>query len=503
MGQRYVNTSVFYPLSVQLKATKDFPPIANLFLKKSRDIKERVERTGAVRSATFLSEIESGVPGQRFTEWALKLFSEVEKGNQTFTAIVAGYGIERDLELYAKSQTNSRLRKVVDSVLSLGDKSKGAIERRLQRSGVNNLTNEQLAHMLSVQNGKMTPEQIEAAMHRLVADTQFPITLASKRIWWNSHPWLKLMFKFKPFGIEQVSMIYQNVVKETAKGNFAPMVRFVVWTVLMGEMYNILRDWLTGREEAVTTMLAKDKSKWTPKDIAWHLAKNLADGGGVGILSDLIWGIGDMVGGPLIGTWTNAKRSVIDVIRKPSQAPTAIRDFFGREIAVNKQLKGFVNRADEKLVNQNNRFFEYQAWRQRSFEFRDKKRTGGEKLESAKEIAVGIVEGMVGYGRTERTLRYEYAARQITVGDINDAADYLSSVLRDAKTREERDATLKGIRLSMKSKSPLGKVALKDRKAFLSKYSAEDQFKARLLERDWLRDYEKAIRIAIGKSWRK
>ena len=76
-------------------------------------------------------------------------------------------------------------------------------------------------------------------------------------------------------------------------------------------------------------------------------------------------------------------------------------------------------------------------------------------------------------------------------------------MLRDAKTREERDATLKGIRLSMKSKSPLGKVALKDRKAFLSKYSAEDQFKARLLERDWLRDYEKAIRIAIGKSWRK
>ena len=499
MGQRYVNT-ISYPLSIQLKATSQFPPVLNLFMKNAIKLKEKIERTGAVRSATFLSEIETDVPGERITRAALKPFTTVETGNQTFTSIVAGMGLERDVELYLKKNQQGRFRKIVDAVLSLGDKSEGAVQRRLKRSQVLDLSNEKLAHMLATQNGKMTPEQVEAAMHRLVNDTQFPVTLATKRIWWSNHPWLRLLFKFKTFGVEQVGLIYDRVLKEAAKGNFAPMVRFVSWTILMGEIYNIVRDLLTGREESVTFSVTKNPEKRNTKDIAWSMLKNLADGGGVGILADITWGIKDFVFGPMGSTVNNTITAIVDTLNRPEQVGTAIRRLISKEVAVTRQIQGVTNRLDKILLNKNNRFFQYHKWRQRTFEYKDKVKTGDTILSGIKKAAIETVEGRTSFKRTDRTLSYEYAAKQITVGDVADAADYLSRLISDAKTTEEKKNLIKGMRLSAKAKSPLGRIAKKDLRNFLSKFGSKDRTEALALQRRWLSDYNRAIGLAFQKS---
>jgi len=500
MGQRFVNTST-YPLSIQLKAAKDFPPIANLFMKSARKLKEDIERTGAVRSATMLSEIENLAPGQKLTTLVMKPFSSVETGNQVTTSLIAEYGLERDIDLYLKQKKNSRLKKVMDSIISLGDKSPGAVKRRLKRSGSTDLTDEQLAFMLSEQNGKMTPEQIEAAMTRLVTDTQFPVTMATKRIWWKNHPWMRLMFKFKPFAVEQTGMIYGRIVKETAKGNLAPMVRFVAWTILMGELYNIVRDALTGREESVLSQVTGDSQDRSAKNIAIHMAKDLVDGGGVGILADITWGIWDTVLGPTASSAKNATKTFIDSLNRPSQTPTAIRNFFENEVAVARQIKGVANRIDKKLGNENNTFFEYQKWRDRSFDFKDKKQTGGTVGGEIKKGVLDTIQGRQSFARTDRTLTYEYAARQVTAGDIDDATDYLAAIMEDVKTVEDKKALIKGIKTSMRSKSPLGKVSKKDQEDFLSKFSGEDQLKGLALQKKWLANYDKAIEDAAVRTW--
>jgi len=492
MGQRFTNT-VKYPLSVQLKALKDFPPIANVFMKNAQSLKEKVERTGAVRSATVLSELENIAPGHRITALSMMPFTRVERGNQIHTALMAGYGLERDLELLASLENKGRLRTAIDALLSLGDKSPAAIRRRLKSSALSDMTDEQLIQVLRDNNGKITPQQLQEAMHRLVADAQFPQTLVTKRIWWDSHPWARLLMKFKPFGLEQVGFIYRYVVKEASKGNFAPLVRFVIWTTLMGEIYNILRDNLVGDNESVFFKLKEGSEK---KKVIYHLAKDFADGGGVGILADLIWGIGDMLGGPVYSTLKNAGRAVGDIARDPraKQVIMSLRDFFGREISVSRQLRGFMNRLDRKILNENNRYFEYRKWRQRAYEYKRKDERIADKFNR-------IIQGKSSFERTEKTSKYEYAARQITAGDLRDAMDYLVLLMEKAETPEERREIMRGLKLSMKAKSPLGPVAKADRREFLSQFSEKERMEARALQNAWEHDYRRAMTAAAKKAW--
>ncbi len=493
MGQRMTNT-VRYPIGIQLKAIKDYPPIANKFMKSAERIKERMERTGAIRTATVLSEIENTAPGHRITNLSMKAFKEVETGNQIHSAIVAGYGLEKDLELYAALSNKSRIRQIMDTVLSFGDKSPSAIKRRLRTSQLSNMSDEQMANLLAKQNNTMTMGQLEEALSRFVSDTQFPQTLATKRIWWDSHPWMRLMAKFKTFGIEQTGMIYRHVVQETAKGNFAPMMRFVIWTALMGELYNILRDWITGREESVTSQIRNDAEV---KQIVWHIAKNFADGGGIGMLADLVWGIGDYLGGPVYSTLKNGKRATGDIIRDPSahQVVMSIRDFFSREVSVSKQVSGIINHIDQQINQDNNTYFGYQKWRQRAIDYQKKKKDG------ISDKVAGIIEGHPQYERTERTNKYEYAANQITAGDIDDAVDYLVMVMKNAETDDDKRNIIKGIKLSMKAKSPLGSVAEKDQSEFLSKYSPNEKKEAISYNQKWIKRYEEAMIKAEKQAW--
>jgi hypothetical protein len=493
MGQRMTNT-VRYPIGIQLKAIKDYPPIANKFMKSAERIKERMERTGAIRTATVLSEIENTAPGHRITNLSMKAFKEVETGNQIHSAIVAGYGLEKDLELYAALSNKSRIRQIMDMVLSFGDKSPSAIKRRLRTSQLSNMSDEQMANLLAKQNNTMTMGQLEEALSRFVSDTQFPQTLATKRIWWDSHPWMRLMAKFKTFGIEQTGMIYRHVVQEAAKGNFAPMMRFVIWTALMGELYNILRDWITGREESVTSQIRNDAEV---KQIVWHIAKNFADGGGIGMLADLVWGIGDYLGGPVYSTLKNGKRATGDIIRDPSahQVVMSIRDFFSREVSVSKQVSGIINHIDQQINQDNNTYFGYQKWRQRAIDYQKKKKDG------ISDKVAGIIEGHPQYERTERTNKYEYAANQITAGDIDDAVDYLVMVMKNAETDDDKRNIIKGIKLSMKAKSPLGSVAEKDQSEFLSKYSPNEKKEAISYNQKWIKRYEEAMIKAEKQAW--
>ena len=493
MGQRLTNTAEF-PLSVQIRALRDYPPLVNRWIKAARELGEQVERTGAIRNRTALGEFETRAPGQGVTQVALKPFTAAETGNQITAALIAKYGLERDIQKLA-SMPNAGER-VKDLLTRLNKFSLDPAAARLRRVKRLGMSDEAIVE--AVQNGgRLTPEQIETAMHRLVSDTQFPLTFATERIWWSTHPWMRLMAKFKPFAVEQTALIYERVVKEAILGNPVPLAKFVAWTVLMGELYNIARDLLTGREESLTVGLARRPDQRTPEGVALRVLKDMADGGGVGILADLLWGLEGWVLGPVGSTLSNAKRALIHTAHRPSQAPEALWDFVTREVSVGRQI-GPLRR---RLMGEE-RFFQYRKWRDRSFEWREEKEadTPGKK---AARVVGDILGGRTQtFETTERTLSYSYAARAITAGDVDRAAEYLARVLEDAKNGRERAEIVRGIRQSMASQSPLGPVAERDLRRFLRQFPPEDRAEARRLQREWVRDYERAIRKAVRMSRR-
>lgn len=493
MGSRVTNTAEF-PLSVQLRALRDYPPLVNRWIKAARELGEQVERTGAIRNRTALGEFETRVPGQGITRAALKPFTESETGNQITAALVAKYGLERDIQkLASMPEAGERVKDLLTRLNKFSLDPAAARLRRVKRLG---MSDEAIVEAIQ-SGGRLTPEQIETAMHRLVSDTQFPLTFATERIWWSTHPLMRLMAKFKPFAVEQTALIYERIVKEAVLGNPVPLAKFVAWTVLMGELYNIARDLLTGSEESLTVGLARRPDERTPEGVALRVLKDMADGGGVGILADLLWGIEGWVLGPVGSTLSNAKRALLHTAHRPSQAPQALWDFVTREVSVSRQI-GPLRR---RLMGEE-RFFQHRKWRNRAFEWREEKEadTPGKK---AARVVGDILGGRTQtFETTERTLSYSYAARAITAGDVDRAAEYLARVLEDAKNGRERAEIVRGIRQSMASQSPLGPVAERDLGRFLSQFPPEDRAEARRLQREWVRDYERAIRKAIRMSRR-
>lgn len=492
IGQRFTNT-VDFGIGPVFSAVKDFPPIANQWMKGAREIKEAMERTGAVRAHNALATVEHGVPGEKLTNLALAPFSAAETGNQVTSALIASKAIERDIKrLIALEGPDGQTSKVVNTLLNLWGMGKESTTRRVLRTGISNA---QLAEILE-SGRRLTPDEIATVANRVTLDTQFALTMATKPTWWGTSPWMRLMAKFKPFGVRQTGLIWNVVAKEAFKGNVAPLVRFIIATMLAGELYNIARDLLTGREESLTFSLKNRPDRRSAEGVAERLWNNIIDGGGVGMLADMTWGLSDFVFGPVGSSAENFAEAALHIRKRPGQTLTALRKLAREEIAISRQMPIFAH-IDRAFFNENNRTLEYNIWRGRAFEFRDGKRgkTGvGAAIDKS-------IQGTPSYETTDRTLSYEYAARQITVGDVEDAADYLAVVLKDVEPREMSN-TLKGIKLSMKSKSPLGAVAERDIPALLQPYSPEDRRAAMKLQRDWLRDYERAISKAMAKARR-
>ena len=486
-GQRYVNL-VDQPMSSVLASVRDFPPFLNPFIKRSQAIKRRMERTGAVRSVSSIGAIEESEPGSFITDVSMKPFSSAEAGNQTAASYIARHALVRDVNLLLDQKAAGNLKVILDTAVSLGNDNPAAIKRRIKRKG---LSDEALVEILA-SHRKLTKTELEQAMVRLVSDTQFPITLSTQTTWWPNHPFLRLLFKFKTFGVRQVGLAWEVVVKEAAKGNPAPMIRFAIATLFLGELYNLARDFLTGKEESLVNNLSRKPDSRNAKDIAFNMINNMIDGGAVGILADVVWGITDLAVGPVGSTIDNARELVSDSFKRPEIAHQALMKFIADEVAISRQI-GPVARLDKLLFNEKNETIKYARWRGRAFDFkRDKEHpTAAGRIYNA--VLISPFEGVIGFQRSDKTLSYEFAAGQVTAGDVDDAAKYLANIFSDAKNAKEFKKLVDGARQSMGSKAPLGPVKQSDLNKFLSQFTPEDRREAMRFQRQWIRDYERAI----------
>ena len=162
------------------------------------------------------------------------------------------------------------------------------------------------------------------------------------------------------------------------------------------------------------------------------------------------------------------------------------------DVPAAKQAQGVLDRIDRTFFNkEENLTADYAKWRRRSFDFRKKK---GELTE------IERLTGRILFSRTKRlpgprTLSFELIARQVLVGDADDAADYIVGIIKDTKPEKLKDLRA-SFRQSAVNNSPLGNISKEDIPEFLKQFSTKGQAEIIALQRQWQKNYNEAITLA-------
>lgn len=509
MGQRVIETSMF-PISVQLKAMILYPPFINQWFAAGRRLRLEAVKAGAVTSRSAIGEnpladllITDTLLG-RVSDVALGPFMMAERGNQVYAATVARFALERDIKRLLKISEQPRLRNLIEGALQLTVNEKGTLERRwgnLLEGHGETLINKVLS------GERLTPVEMKTVLWSVAHNTQFALSMTNKRIWWPTHPWARVMAKFKPFIFEHTFFGWKYVVKEAAKANFAPLVKFTFFTLLMGELWNIFRDELRGKEEAFyRILLPKDWKRARPdkrnvRDVVMTLMGDFFDGGGIGILFDLNYGLMNTIGGPTFGTIMNLFHGVGDLVGS-RDALITILDAMKKEIPFSKDLTATIRKFDDE----NSILVESQKWQGRAWHYKKKR----DSLKKGKVGRVGdIVRDALSptqYSVGENTLLYKYAAEEILVGDTETAEDHFVNIFDKydrAATKELRrevlESNLAGVAASKRNRSPLGPVPAEKREDFLKPFAEKDQRRAAELQGIYNAKYDETYIKAFKK----
>ncbi|MCJ7729800.1 MAG: hypothetical protein MUO27_08000, partial [Sedimentisphaerales bacterium] len=474
-------------------ALKEYPPFANAFIDSARKLEEKFTRAGAVFGHGSIAEgYESG---SMLSEIVGKPFSESEKGNQVFIALVRYHQLLKDIDTWQQ-------RNGADSVTTrlanrLGLALKDPTKYRLQEHGSKILD--------TLEKGEpITGDIINEALHYTVRDKAFPVVLSTKPMWWETQPLLKIFTQFKTWPKEQLGMIWNDVLKYTVKtGEPKRLAGFIVGTIIAGELYNIVRDYLYEKDESITSQFFKEDKHW-----ARVIINDLLDGGIVGMLADFSYGIYDWAMGPMWGTGRNLRDAAAAAYKRPSLTVPAITRLIQQEVTPVRQVIKTWDKLDRKFINKRNITRDYFKVRDWAWQYRDGY-LKPDMLDKIQGVADDLIYGKVRYKPGDNTLAYQMAARQIMVGDIEDAKAYFKNIIENS---EEKDTSklISTIERTMKSHySPYGHILDEKEADFLKQLPEKERGIARNVQEQWQRNMaealyslmsEKDLRTAIYKN---
>ena len=467
-----------------IKAFVEYPPFINQFIKSSQKLEESMIRGGAVFGHGTISE--GFEAGNVVTELASAPFSSSERGNQVTIALVQYHKLLDDIsKLKGRKEVTNRLTEVVRGIFG---QSTEQIKYRIERAGSAELVE-------SLLNGEqLSEDQINFILHKAVKEKAYPMILNTKPIWYDSHPFMKVLAQFKTWPVRQTNMIWQDVVKYTVKSKDPTrLIGFLVGTLIAGELYNICRDFLFDKDESVLSQFRKDE---TERRLVHAILNDLFDGGVVGVFADLSYGVKDWVTGVSARTGKNIWDTVAYTTKSPRLSLQALELLMEKEITPYRQVKRLEDKIDRNFVNKDNISRLHFKWRSMGWDWHNQKENPSAK-DKIRSWADDVMFGKEDYGIGEDTLTYEMAARQIIAGDVEDAADYLAYALKRA---DDRKAKISGIKTSMNNRSPLGAIAERDRSKFFAQLSPEAEKEAKAIQRKYLNMYNEALSIALRKT---
>ena len=493
MLDRFSKVRSFAPLSVILKTIGDYPPVINAFLKHSRELEEEIIRSGAVFSNTAIGE--GYQPGHLFTKLAGKVFASSERGNQVFIALAKKNAINHNLRLLKTNPKvaavfDKRIAKLLSPLEAIG-RSPTQAQLRLRELG----DDEFLAKLESVDD--ISADILDAVLHKTVRDKAFPVVLSTKRSWWDNKPFMRMVTQFKVWGTDQVGHVWNDVIKDSVQTRDpAKMIGWLFTLAITGEVYNIVRDFILGKDESLIATLS-DKERRNLKEVSKTIMKDMLDGGAVGILFDVMYGLPNLIGGPTLQTGKNLGNSIVKSIWNPKQAKAAIAEIARKETPAIRQAQGILDKVDARF-EEKNITQDYYKVRRQGFDWFFKKKFPT-AIDKAKKLVVQAILGWVKNVPQERTLSYEMAIRQIIVGDTEDASEHLFFLLKTARDDEELLSIEQGITSALSNASPLGKIADKDLGDFFRGMSSEQRRTATATQLRYDRNSAEAYGLAVKK----
>jgi len=479
MFDRIAKGFTISPMST-IKTFIKYPPFLNQFIRSAQKHEEWLIRSGAVFGHGSLSEGYEA--GNILTEMVTSPFSESERGNQVFIGMVQYDKFLKDLaDLKGKKDV---LGKILNPISYIWGGGEAQIKHRISDAAG------EKALEKALKGEELMQEEVEFMLHKAVRDKAFPMILSTKPVWYDNRPFIKALVQFKTWPVQQLNMIWRDVVKYTVKtGDPTRLLGFLIGTLIAGELYNILRDFLFDKKESILSQYLKDPKE---RETAMAILNDLLDGGVVGMLADFSYGIYDWATGVSARTAANVWETALHIKKKPSLTLQALERLAEKEITPYRQIKRLAEKIDRKYINPKNISKEYYDWRSEGWKWNNAKEnpTATDKV---KAYTDQVLMGTPDYGVGENTLAYELAARQVIAGDVEDAAKYLKIILADSK--KNRKETLAAIRQSQSSRSPLGKIAVKDRNEFLRGYTPERRRNAIAIQNQYNLNYKKAINI--------
>lgn len=464
------------------RATIKYPPFLNNWMKSARLIEDQMIRSGAVLGHGHLSEGFSGTEGP--IAFAARPFASSERGNQTYIALVKKLQLEADVKrLMEIDGPQGPVSKVFDRMATLVGRSQNQTRNRV----LTDMTNEQLADVFS--QGKISDDVMSEVLHRTTTDSAFPLTLASKRLWWNQRPVLQAATQFKIWSADQTRFIYKDILKYSIQtGDYSRLARFMVATWMVGELYNIARDELLNKDESVLSKLKGG----TRDEILLAIGKDLVDGGVVGMMADFTYGIGDWAAGPTVNSIAGAA-TAIDQASGTATVTQALGQFLLQDIPALRQAQGIIDNLDS-IFDENNLTEDYSRWQSRSFDFR---RNDGESISDI--IGNRFMRSLRGIPQkrvSDRSLSLNMIARQVLVGDYDDAAQHIKRVMLQTDI-EDIESTINSFKQSMRNNSPFGNISEEKIPLFLAKFSPEEGVKGEDLQIQWHKGYAIALKTAF------
>ncbi|MCK5600481.1 hypothetical protein KAR91_01360 [Candidatus Pacearchaeota archaeon] len=157
-----------------------------------------------------------------------------------------------------------------------------------------------------------------------------------------------------------------------------------------------------------------------------------------------------------------------------------------------RQVMSLIDRIDRKYINKNNLTAGFYKYRGAAWEFKDGY-LNPEWKDKAVSTADDLFWGKRSYTPGENTLAYQMAARQITVGDIGDAADFIKIAL-------DNGAKVSRIKSTLKSHySPIGPVKQAERNNFYKALGGKEGNEAYKLQKQWESQMHEALKKAQSK----
>ena len=115
----------------------------------------------------------------------------------------------------------------------------------------------------SIVDGKLSKEQLASAAWEMARRTQFKVSAYDVPPSWKT-PLGRLVTQYQSFSFMQTKFIRDEILKEAAKGNYAPLVRFIPLAITASYISGYIRNLVTGRDpkEQNKSMDIRAWDKW-------------------------------------------------------------------------------------------------------------------------------------------------------------------------------------------------------------------------------------------------